>query len=666
MKAYFVINEHAITTLGYRYLDHFLVSIYSCIERTNLKPIVIYDGKNNKIIQHVQDMGATVIYHELSFKSKLYEKCKLNNIRFEVASATFLKLDISLLENEDDYVLYCDSDVMFLNDIDISSIRPKLISATVGHHYYQKNTHPFSTGVMVLNIKNLKSSREDFINYILNNNFKTSLNDPYDQGHFNDFYKTDIEFLCQSYDWRPFWGINKFAKIIHWHVLKYSFAKNIIDKTLIEKNSMKLIFDGVNQHRIFNTEMYDVNPDSYKYYSGLFEYFLGMLKNNNNSKYRNYCYNVNSKSNNLLVGPSHCVRWFNKISENQSMIEEIDIKNFIAFGGAPLWSFELIKSTKSITEEKDIENIICLTPDYRYGNQSTQDFNNKIFDSDYHSINPKFMDANSDYLMLYKLNAAIKVWIYYFKEKIKFMFWNELARNIFKRLLAQPSSMGNIIMSKIIEGLDHKNIIDFNNLLKNLKMDNLVRMFLDDNAHPTGIGYRFLTSTIKDETNLIKNFKLATQDFMKTLTSNLKNTNHSCIFIGNSIFLKTFLRYLGIEGLHELNKNKVYIFPDSIPLGFTKNIFTKPKNEDLSNILIKISDADSRNNNEFFEKYLLTISFKKRIHFDWKRVVDKLSMNDVESNYLNKVTYKIIDQEPHYHPSEYGLLSLIKYLTNIK
>lgn len=97
----------------------------------------------------------------------------------------------------------------------------------------------FNTGIMVMNIKNLRNTYDDFTNYIVNNlsKFRT-----FDQTAYQYFYgREKLTPLPEIYNYKPYWGRNENAVIVHFHGPKpYDFKTC---KSLWQIEDCKILFN---------------------------------------------------------------------------------------------------------------------------------------------------------------------------------------------------------------------------------------------------------------------------------------------------------------------------------------------------------------------------------------------------------------------------------------
>jgi lipopolysaccharide biosynthesis glycosyltransferase len=208
MKWIFCVNEYG---LKYGYLEHIKVALKTKPDK--LEAVCIYDGD----YEAIKGIDAQIIPHKLSFgemiKDKKYtffkEFSDNEKTKQSFPLGAYLRVDIPLV-CDDDYVLYTDPDVMFngqqLNDLE--DIKPNFLAAASERRI--DDWSYFNAGVMVLNVKNMRATHNDLVNYIVR---ETIL----DQKALNTFYSGRWERLRPEYNWKPYWGVNENAEIIHFH-----------------------------------------------------------------------------------------------------------------------------------------------------------------------------------------------------------------------------------------------------------------------------------------------------------------------------------------------------------------------------------------------------------------------------------------------------------------
>jgi lipopolysaccharide biosynthesis glycosyltransferase len=189
----------------------------------NIKPILIIDGEKDEHIEEVKKMGVEIVEHKLQFYDDLVNHYKGNTIAY----GTFLRIDIPIICKKlnilDEYVLYTDNDVMFIDSVDnLLKFKPKHFICA-GEFSPLTDYKGINAGVMWMNSKYMSETYNDFTKFILKNlnNFQV-----YDQDAYKQFYKDKIDLLDYRYNYKPYWGKTNDIKILHFHGPKPTFDEN--------------------------------------------------------------------------------------------------------------------------------------------------------------------------------------------------------------------------------------------------------------------------------------------------------------------------------------------------------------------------------------------------------------------------------------------------------
>ena len=211
------------------YSDLLTVALKSARQNTSLDLVVLYDGpKEHRIYEVLLEYNVKIIEHQFSHfdclnKTFTHEillaKTGNSSIDLRKLSGTFMRLDIPFIENEDDYVLYTDVDVIFNKDINNTDLsKPRVVSAgpEVSREYHEGDI--FNAGILYMNVKAMRERCQKIFSLLergIPN--KTNL---FDQGYINEVCENEFDFLPLEYNWKPYWGLNKNARIIHFHGIK--------------------------------------------------------------------------------------------------------------------------------------------------------------------------------------------------------------------------------------------------------------------------------------------------------------------------------------------------------------------------------------------------------------------------------------------------------------
>jgi hypothetical protein len=191
--------------------DLIRVAVASARQNTDLEPNFIYDGEESEFIDELRANGVNVIFHRLSFTGAIISHYPDSKTSQAVARGAFLRFDIPLLAAAtDEFVLYTDADVMFLDNPRFQGYYPLFIAAAPQFNRGQRAD--MNSGVMLLNLKTFRAIHEKLIDFTTRN-----LHLGLDQEILRVFLGQDYLLLPDIYNWKPYWGVNDEAPIVHWH-----------------------------------------------------------------------------------------------------------------------------------------------------------------------------------------------------------------------------------------------------------------------------------------------------------------------------------------------------------------------------------------------------------------------------------------------------------------
>lgn len=259
MKHFFALYKDPVGQY-LNYIDHIKAMVNSAVKNTSLQSYFIYDGEADDLTDWLESKGVTIVYHRSSL-SELIQSCESDKVNKNTAMGAYLRLDIPIILKKlsitDDVVLYTDCDVIFVKDIEYTKT-PKFFA--IAPEFNSRPERPyFNTGVMFINAIEFTESHSSLMNFIKQIGDLSKFGD-YDQGAVNHFYSNRFTELEWNYNWRPYFGINPDAVIVHYHGLKIKDIASTIE------NKGHAI-------PIYNQLFYS-NPDAYMYYFNLFNKLL--------------------------------------------------------------------------------------------------------------------------------------------------------------------------------------------------------------------------------------------------------------------------------------------------------------------------------------------------------------------------------------------------------
>jgi hypothetical protein len=227
MKWFFALNESCPTF--FHYADMVKVAVHTAFKHTTLVPHFLYDGADNALTDWLRKRKVQIIRCRTSHFDKLRElsRRKQDPQILAIGAGAFLRVELPRTTDElgmdDRYVLYTDCDIMFMEEVakDLEKIACRYFA--VAPEFHPKDYHHMNTGVMLMNLKNLRRVDEKFRNFVISNLEKFPC---WDQSAYQWFYRRPRKkFLYQNgwdrlpieLNWKPYWGDYSSAKIIHFH-----------------------------------------------------------------------------------------------------------------------------------------------------------------------------------------------------------------------------------------------------------------------------------------------------------------------------------------------------------------------------------------------------------------------------------------------------------------
>ena len=226
MKCYICLTDSIVNRKDY--FNMLKVTLISARKNTSLRLICLYDGKiGDPVYNLLKDFKVEIIIHELPYKKELMEiyshewmETELGkDIEYSRIFGTFMRMEIPIIEKEDEYVLYTDMDIIFNDDILLKDLpHPAYLAAAPEFERDTKRMSYFNAGILVMNIQGMRIKYQQFVEMMKRRQRSTS--GLFDQGYLNELCFKDMEILPIEYNWKPYWGINGNAKLIHFHGMK--------------------------------------------------------------------------------------------------------------------------------------------------------------------------------------------------------------------------------------------------------------------------------------------------------------------------------------------------------------------------------------------------------------------------------------------------------------
>jgi lipopolysaccharide biosynthesis glycosyltransferase len=223
VKLYLALNEAG--TRGDIGL-HTKLAVLSARKHTKLQPHLLYTGERNAFTEWLERQGVTIIDSHLPYLSVIKELVAENKYTLNTVGH-WLRTNVCLEELQDEHVFYTDVDVLFLKDPALEDIRPRYFAAAP--EFDKDSWNYFNAGVMVVNPRGLRENYREFEAYLIKN-IREKTYAFHDQIAYNQFYRGRWDRLPLELNWKPYWGFNPDASIVHFHGPKVGAMQAIIEE----------------------------------------------------------------------------------------------------------------------------------------------------------------------------------------------------------------------------------------------------------------------------------------------------------------------------------------------------------------------------------------------------------------------------------------------------
>lgn len=239
-----------------KYEDFAKVAVFSArLNAPRLKPNLIYNGGENDFTREMAALGVNVVFHKLSFEHLLDAVPGRDALWRQTARGAMLRMDLPTIVDSDETILYTDTDVVFQADPGQFAFPCDVLA--VSSEFDIDNFDAINTGAMIINLANARQPFAELIRWTIP---RLHLIPDYDQGAFRLFFDGKWARLDPRMNWKPYWGINPAALIVHYHGPK---PHNFDARSCVPDFA-----DGIYRH------LYERSPSGYEHYIGLWYDYL--------------------------------------------------------------------------------------------------------------------------------------------------------------------------------------------------------------------------------------------------------------------------------------------------------------------------------------------------------------------------------------------------------
>ena len=218
-----------------------MVAVHTAQQHTTLQPHCLYDGGDNDFTAWLTKRGVRIIQHRSFVRDALGElgRRKGNPHLAAALSGAFSRVELPEIVTSG-RILYTDCDVFFLGEVvpelEANACRYFAVAPESARDDYVN----MNTGVMLMNTERLRESLPAFREYI-SKNLAALEAESWDEAAYRWFYRDGKgpmwDRLRPELNWKPYWGENAQAKIIHFHGPK-PFQRDYIDSLWPELKSL--------------------------------------------------------------------------------------------------------------------------------------------------------------------------------------------------------------------------------------------------------------------------------------------------------------------------------------------------------------------------------------------------------------------------------------------
>jgi len=260
MKWYFAISESSLSFQSHDWPELIKVAVASAQEHMQLAPHLIYDGQPNDLTRWLEDRGVAIVHSKVPYLAAfepLARKKQHGREWLDMVAGAFLRIEIPRLEQEDDFVLYTDCDILFTPAFTLNDIAMPRFFASSGPKRLLR-APAINSGVMLVNVPAMRREYEPFVRFIVNH-VELGL----DQDMLIAYFGRRIDILPSTLNWYPYRGVEPGARIIHFHGPKPTPLQIVID------NPEAIASFPGEWRNLFNK-----NPDAYRHYVALWRSYM--------------------------------------------------------------------------------------------------------------------------------------------------------------------------------------------------------------------------------------------------------------------------------------------------------------------------------------------------------------------------------------------------------
>lgn len=198
-------------------------AVLSVPPEAGLSTHLLFDGRECEFTAWFRARGAEVIFRESYLKPHL-QAASANPATPHALShgaGVYLRIEIPDLLRErgwdDETVLYTDCDVLFTPRFRVSDLPAPTHAIACGPDFDRSNEDVFNSGFMLIHLPLWRPLHERFKAFAIEDLPNAIGGREWDQYSFKMFFGRNYQKLDPIWNWKPYWGENREARMLHFH-----------------------------------------------------------------------------------------------------------------------------------------------------------------------------------------------------------------------------------------------------------------------------------------------------------------------------------------------------------------------------------------------------------------------------------------------------------------
>ena len=224
MEYFFGINEGGVPHLGM----HARILVQTA-KRVGVDALsLLYAGQACAFTEWMERQGISVVFTQPRITSSLREAARRGLYSLDMLGH-WLRSEVCFMSGGDAFATYVDCDTVFLQKPALDAVRPDVFACAP--EFDPDNWSYVNTGVMVMNKAALREDYFRFSECALKKIFFAGDRYLNDQIVYNELYRGKWERLDLVHNWKPYWGFNAAASILHFHGPKLGSIRSLATGT---------------------------------------------------------------------------------------------------------------------------------------------------------------------------------------------------------------------------------------------------------------------------------------------------------------------------------------------------------------------------------------------------------------------------------------------------